>query len=275
MNEEAANQYMDYAHQLIREYGSTLLTTLVLLIVGLMVIKFIMKGVKRMLNSDKVDPILRPFFASLAGITLKVILFISVLSMLGIEMNSFIALLGAMGLAVGMALSGTLSNLAGGIVILVLKPYRPGDFITVGGNSGVVERVEMFNTVLTTPDKKVIIIPNSSVSTGDITNFSHSNVRRVDWSVGISYGEKVDHARQTILEILAGDERILTEPAAPFVGLSSLDDSAVTLTVRVWVETANYWDIFFEYQEKIYDTFNEKGIAFPFPQLDVHLVKED
>ena len=190
--------------------------------------------------------------------------------MIGVEMTSFIAILGAAGLAVGLALSGTLQNFAGGIVILMFKPFKAGDFIDAQGYSGTVSEIQIFNTILKTPDNKTIIIPNGGLSTGAMTNYSSEPLRRVDWTVGIGYGDDVDQARSVLLKMCETDPRILKDPAL-FIGVSALADSSVNFAVRAWVKAEDYWGVFFDLNENIYKTFNKEGLHIPFPQMDVHV----
>jgi small conductance mechanosensitive channel len=187
-------------------------------------------------------------------------------------MTSFIAILGAAGLAVGLALSGTLQNFAGGVMILIFKPFKPGDFIEAQGYMGTVKDIQIFVTTLTTPDNKTIIIPNGGLSTGSLTNFSVEPQRRVDWTVGFAYGDDYDKARNVVLDLLKNDKRILADPE-PFVALGALADSSVNLTVRAWVKGADYWDVFFSFNENVYKSFAKEGIGIPFPQMDVHIQK--
>jgi small conductance mechanosensitive channel len=258
------------AGRLLTEYGPKVLGAIIALVIGLWIIKWILKVVNTGLIRAKVDESLRPFLKSLIGALLKVMLAISIMSMLGIAMTSFIAILGAAGLAVGMALSGTLQNFAGGVMILLFKPFKVGDFIDAQGYSGVVKEIQIFVTILTTPDNKTIIIPNGGLSNGSMINYSTQENRRVDWTFGIGYGDDVAKARDILLKLIAEDQRIHQTPA-PFVGLGALADSSVNLTVRVWAKAEDYWDIFFEMNEKVYSAFNAAGINIPYPQMDVHV----
>ena len=199
-------------------------------------------------------------------------LVISVLGMLGIEMTSFVAILGAAGLAVGMALSGTLQNFAGGVMILIFKPFKNGDFIEAQGHTGTVSEIQIFNTILKTPDNKTIIIPNGGLSTSSMTNYSTEEKRRVDWTFGIGYGDKTDNAKEVLTQLMSEDNRILNDPA-PFVAVSELADSSVNFAVRAWVKAEDYWGVYFDMNEKVYNTFDEKGLNIPYPQMDVHLHK--
>ena len=185
-----------------------------------------------------------------------------------------IAVASAATLAIGMALSGTLQNFAGGVMILLFKPYKVGDFIEAQGYSGTVKEIQIFNTILNTPDNKTIIIPNGGLSTGSLNNYSKEGRRRVDWKIGIAYGDDFDTARKAILELLAADKRVFDEPA-PFVALSSLADSAIEITVRVWTASENYWGVFFDFNEQVYKQFDKYGLHFPYPQVDVHMIQDN
>lgn len=255
---------------LLYEYGPKVLGALVALIIGLWIIKWILKGVNAGLTRGNVDESLKPFLKSLIGALLKVMLAISIMSMLGIAMTSFIAILGAAGLAVGMALSGTLQNFAGGVMILLFKPFKVGDFIEAQGYSGVVKEIQIFVTILTTPDNKTIIIPNGGLSNGSMINYSTQENRRVDWTFGIGYGDDVEKAKNILRTMLEADERVLKDPEV-FIGLSEMADSSVNFVVRAWVNSADYWGLFFDINEKVYNTFNAEGINIPYPQMDVHV----
>ena len=215
------------------------------------------------------DPSIKTFVCSFVNIMLTVLLIIAVVSALGVNTTSFAALLASFGVAAGMALSGNLSNFAGGLIILLLKPFRVGDYIEAQGFAGTVSEILIFNTVLKTVDNKVIFLPNGALSSGSIINYSREEKRRVDFTVSVEYGQDVDEAKKVLQEIFAKDSRILKEPA-PFVALASMAASSVDLTARVWVSAADYWAVFFETQETIYAEFNKRGIAFPFPQLTIH-----
>lgn len=253
------------------QYGPKLLGAIAVLIIGSWVIKALTKGVTRMLTKSKADESLIPFTKGLVNTLLKVLLVISVLGMIGIEMTSFIAILGAVGLAVGLALSGALQNFAGGVMILVFKPFKKGDFIQAQGHMGSVNEIQIFNTILKTPDNKTIIIPNGGLSTSSMTNFSAEQFRRVDLTFGMAYGESIEKAKSVIHKVIAEDDRILQDPAAPFVEVAALADSSVNFAVRLWVDASNYWGVFFSMNERIYNEFNKENISIPFPQMDVHV----
>lgn len=265
-----ALKYKDYAIDFIVMYGPKLLGAILVLIIGLWAIKLLTRGTDRIMVKSKVDDSLRPFMRSLVSTLLKVMLVISIMGMVGIEMTSFIAILGAAGLAVGMALSGTLQNFAGGVMILIFKPFKVGDYIEAQGFAGVVKEIQIFVTILTTPDNKTIILPNGGLSNGSMVNFSTQDTRRVDWTFGVSYGSKVDHVRGVLEKLIEADERILKDPAY-LIKVSALADSSVNFVVRGWVNPADYWDVFFDMNEKVYTTFNKEGIGIPFPQMDVHV----
>jgi len=257
--------------QVVVDYGLVIIGALIALIVGLKVIKFIVKAFGKMLERSRIDETLQPFLKSIIGALLKVLLVISVLSMLGIEMTSFIAILGAAGLAIGMALSGTLQNFAGGVIILILKPFKVGDFIEAQGYLGVVKEIQIFSTILKTGDNKIIYIPNGPMSTSSLTNYSVEKERRVDFTFGIGYGDDYDKAKEVILELIKADPRAQNEPAEPFIALTELADSSVNITVRVWTKAEDYWGFKHDMTEKVYKTFPSKGLNIPFPQMDVHV----
>ncbi len=263
------DKYIGYA----QDFGLKILLAVIVLIIGLRVIKLITKGVEKALEKQKTDSSLKPFLLGILSILLKVMLVISVLGMIGIEMTSFIAILGAAGLAVGMALSGTLQNFAGGVMILIFKPFKPGDFIEAQGHSGIVKEIQIFNTILKTVDNKIVIIPNGGLSTSSMTNYTMEPERRVDWTFGIAYGDSVDQAKEIIKTLADNDSRILKSPEV-FIAVSELADSSVNFAVRAWTKTEDYWDVYFAMNENIYKTFNEKGISIPFPQMDVHVHKQ-
>lgn len=254
-------------------YGPKLVGALITLIIGMWVISIILGVIRRRMEKKEMEPSLRGFLNSILGITLKIMLWIAVIGMMGVEMTSFIAILGAAGLAVGMALSGTLQNFAGGVMILVFKPFKTGHFIDAQGHAGIVSEIQIFNTILKTPDNKTIIIPNGGLSTGSMVNFSVEAKRRVDFTFGIGYGDDVDKAKEVLMKLIKADERIINDPAEPFIAVSELADSSVNLVVRVWAEAANYWGIYFDLTEQVYKTFDKEGLNIPFPQMDVHVQK--
>ena len=257
----------------IVNFGLRILIALVLLAVGRWIIRWIRRVMRNMMTRREVDPSLRGFLSSMVNITLTLFLIIIIIGILGIDTTSFIAVFASAGLAVGMALSGTLQNFAGGVMILIFKPFKVGDFIEAQGQSGSVKEIQLLNTVINTPDNKTILIPNGSISTGIINNYSKEATRRLDWTFGIAYGDDYDRAKRTILEMLEADPRVLKSPA-PFVALNSLGDSSVNILARAWVSSGDYWDLFFDMNERVYKRFAEVGLNIPFPQLDVHLKDE-
>ena len=270
---ENLNDYTTAAWGLVQTWGLRLVYAVIILIVGLWIIKRIDKLVRKNLVKKKIEASLSSFLISLLDITLKILLVITMASMLGIQMTSFIAILGAAGLAVGLALSGTLQNFAGSVIILIFKPFKVGDFIEAQGHMGTVKEIQIFNTILNTPDNKQIIIPNGGLATGSMTNYSVMPTRRVDMKFGIGYSDDIDKARDIIKRLFEEDERILKDPA-PFVALHELGDSSVNFVVRPWVEAANYWGVYFDFTEKVKKSFDAEGISIPFPQRDVHLFNE-
>ncbi|MFC2086087.1 mechanosensitive ion channel family protein [Bacteroidota bacterium] len=266
-------EYLKKAFDFVVSYSPRFAGAIAILILGLWIIRIITSGIIRMMDKGKMDDSLKPFFKSLIGTTLKILLFISVLSMIGVQMTSFIALLGAAGLAIGLALSGTLQNFAGGVIILILRPFNVGDYIEAQGFSGSVNAIQIFNTFLKTPDNKVIIIPNGPLSSGSIVNYSAQENRRVEWTFSIAYGDDSDTAKDVLKGLINSESRILPDPE-PFVALSALADSSVNFVVRVWTKREDYWAVFFDMNEKVYKTFEKEGLNIPYPQMDVHLKKK-
>ena len=261
---------LERIYVLVVRYGMKFIMALVVLIVGLIVIKWITKGVVKMMKKRNVNESLIPFLKSLMNILLKAMLIISVMGMVGIQMTSFIAVLGAAGLAVGLALQGTLQNFAGGVLLLILKPFKVGDFIETQGNLGTVKSIQIFNTIINTGDNKRIILPNGPVATGAIINYSSESTRRVDFLFGIGYDDDIDQAKDVILNLIKADSRISSDPE-PFIAVKELADSSVNLVVRVWGDASDYWGIFFDLTENVKKTFDKEGISIPYPQSDVHL----
>jgi len=255
------------------EYGTSLIIAIAILVIGFWLVKKVGKMIANLFAKKDFDPSLETFLLSTIKITLKILVVITAMSQLGIEMTSFVALLGAAGLAIGMAFSGTLSNLAGGVMILFFKPYKVGDFIEAQGEKGTVKELQIFNTILITLDNKTVIIPNGPMANGNLTNYSTQTKRRVDFTVGIAYGDDYDTAKNTLLEFVKDDPKIM-DKEDNFIGLVALADSSVNLTLRVWCKSEDYWDVFFKMNERIYKEFGSKGLNIPFPQMDVH-VKND
>lgn len=237
--------------------GERILIAVIVFIVGRFLISMLKNFVGRLMDKRKVDISIKTFVRSLVNILLTILLIISVVGALGVETTSFAALLASAGVAVGMALSGNLQNFAGGLIVLLFKPYKVGDWIESQGVSGTVKEIQIFHTILTTADNKVIYVPNGAMSSGVVTNYSNQVTRRVEWIVGIDYGEDYDKVQEVVYEILAADKRILNEPA-PFVALHALDASSVNVVARVWVNSSDYWGVYFDINKAIYETFNER-----------------
>lgn len=258
--------------ELVITYGMKLIYAVLVLFIGFYAIKLIRKAFSKFVYNKLNDATLQTFLSSFISILLKVILIITVISMLGIEMTSMVALLGAAGLAIGMAFSGTLQNFAGGIMILFFKPFKVSDTIEAQGYIGTVSAIQIFHTILTTPDNKIIVIPNGGLSTGSLINYSAQDKRRVDWTFGVAYGSETEKVKNIIFDLLKTDKRIFEDPKAVIV-LSQLADSSVNFTVRAWVATSDYWDVLFSINERVYEAFNKEGINIPFPQVEVHMAK--
>lgn len=270
-----SNNIWETLNAAVIEYGFLLIKALLVLVIGLWLSKKITGLFKSILEKKDFDKTIIPFLSSIVGMVLKTMVVISAISIMGIPMTSFIAILGAAGLAIGMALSGTLQNFAGGVMILIFKPFEVGHVIEAQGYTGSVREIQIFNTILKTPDNKTIIIPNGGLSTGSLVNYSIEEKRRVDWTVGIGYGDDVDKARAVIEKMLLADERVLTEEGFEHViVVGALADSSVNFTVRAWVNAADYWGLFFDINERIYKTFPNEGLNIPFPQMDVHVHQE-
>ncbi len=249
--------------------GRNILIAILIYIVGRFLISLIQRVLNNMLTRRKVEISIQTFLKSLISILLNVLLIVSVVGTLGINTTSFAALLASAGVAIGMALSGNLQNFAGGLIILFFKPYKVGDWIEAQGVSGTVKAIQIMHTLVTTADNKVIYIPNGAMSSGVITNYSNMETRRVDWIIGVDYGEDIDKVKSVINELIQKDSRILKDPA-PFIALHALDSSSVNVTVRVWVKNSDYWNVYFEMNKNIYDEFNKQSINFPFPQMTIH-----
>jgi len=266
---EQVQELIQTAYTLGMSYGPKVVLALLTLIIGLWVINKFIRGLNSNLTS-KVDATLGSFVSSIFSAILKMVLLISVASMVGIETTSFIAVLGAAGLAVGLALQGSLSNFAGGVVILIFKPFKVGDLIEAQGYIATVSEIQIFNTILKTADNRVVIIPNGALSSSSMVNINQESTRRVDLLFGIGYSDNIDQAKSILETLSAKDARVLKDPAPMFV-VSELADSSVNFTVRLWVNTADYWSVFFDMHENVKKEFDIQGISIPFPQQDVHM----
>ena len=254
------------------EYAPKIILGFLFLFFGLRIIRKTLNVLDSFLKSKNIDESLRPFFKSLLSITLQVALIISVLSMIGVEMTSFLAILGAAGLAIGLALKDTLQNFAAGVMILFFKPFKVGDFIDYEGTKGTVKEIQIFNSVLITVDNKRVIIPNGILQTSIVINYSSEDIRRVIWTFSIAYGDDFNKAKTILLKWINEDGRILKDKD-PMVVISELADSSVNIMVRVWVKSENFLDVKFDFNEKVYNEFPKNGLNIPFPQLDVNIKK--
>ena len=268
------NQYIDTAIEFLGYYGVKLLIAIVIYVVGKWVAKTIANTGQKLMTRAKVDAALIGFAHSLIYWALLFFAIIAALGQLGVQTASFVAIVGAAGLAIGLALQGSLANFAAGVLILIFRPFRLDDYIEAAGTAGTVEQITVFNTILTTPDNKRVIAPNAAVTAGNITNFSVNENRRVDLVVGISYRDDIDKARDAIKDVLAQHTLILPSPAAT-VAVVELGDSSVNFVVRPWCKSADYWTIHFDITEALKKRFDQEGISIPFPQTEVHLVKND
>ncbi|MFK5854653.1 MAG: mechanosensitive ion channel [Bacteroidota bacterium] len=255
------------------DFGMKLLGAITVLIIGTWVIRIISKRVMNLMAKSNVEAALQTFIKSILTVTLRIILIISALSMIGIQMTTFIAMLSAASLAVALAFRNSLSNLAGGVMIMFFKPFKMGDFITAQGHAGSVNEIQIFNTYLTTSDNKIVIIPNGKLSNGVLVNNSTKDTRRVDWVFGIGYGDNYDTAKNMILEFLTTDKRVINTPAEPFIALQELADSSVNIVVRAWVKKADYSGVSFGLNEYYYKNAAKNNINMPFPQMDIHMDK--
>lgn len=251
--------------------GLKIILALAIYYVGKWITNWILRILDRSFVRRNVDLSLRNFLRSMIKVVMTVLVILAAIQTLGVNTSSFLAIFASAGLAIGMALSGTLQNFAGGVILLLLRPYRIGDYITAQGQSGTVKSIGLFSTQLSTPDNRIIYVPNSAISTSIVDNYSQPTTRRVDWKVSISYGDDVDVARTEILAMLTEDKRVLKEPAEPMVVLSELGNSAVILSVRAWAANDDYWALYWEINERIYKELPQKGLHFPYPQMDVHI----
>lgn len=254
-------------------YGTKIVGAILILILGRVAIGFIIRALKRLMERSSTDPTLAKFLLTLTKIGLLTFIIIAAISTLGVQTASFIAVVGAAGLAIGFALQGSLANFASGVMLIIFRPFKVGDYVEAGGSAGSVEEVHIFNTILKSPDNRKIIIPNSQITSASITNYSAKETRRVDMVFGIGYDDDIKKAKETLEQIVKEDSRVLEDPA-PTIALSELGDSSVNFVVRPWVKTADYWVVYFDMHEKVKLTFDQKGISIPFPQRDVHLFQE-
>lgn len=260
----------DKVYDLGALYGLKIISAVAILVLGRLVVGIFTSVIGRLMKNSKTDPTLMKFIISISKVALMTFIAIAALGSLGVQTASFVAVIGAAGLAVGFALQGSLANFASGVMLIIFRPYKGGDYVEAGGTSGSVESIQIFNTVLKTPDNKLVIIPNSKITGDMITNYSAMDKRRIDMVFGIGYGDDIRAAKRILDEIISGDERILKDPA-PVVAVLELGDSSVNFAVRPWVKTSDYWSVYFDLTEKVKLTFDSRGISIPFPQRDVHI----
>ena len=267
---EQAEQLITQVQELLALYGLKVLAALAILFFGRIAAKWGRRIVERVLERGKTDKIVIGFVGSIVYIGLMVFVVLAALSQVGIQTTSFIAIIGAAGLAIGLALQGSLANFASGFLLIIFRPFKVGDFIEAGGVSGSVESIQIFTTTLTTPDNKSIIVPNSNIYSGNITNYSAKETRRVDLVVGVSYDADLSKVKQILNEIASGDDRVMSDPA-PVIAVSELADNSVNLVMRMWTKTGDYWGVYFDATETVKLRLDEAGIGIPYPQRDVHL----
>ncbi len=277
---QAGTESIDKVQQLLQKLldwginaGGHIIGALLIFLIGRFLIRILNKMLARILERRHVDAGIQSFTKSLVNILLTVLLIVAIVNKLGVETTSFAALLASAGVAVGMALSGNLQNFAGGLIVLLFRPYKVGDWIESQGESGTVREIQIFHTILTTADNKVVYIPNGALSSGTIVNYSREDTRRIEWIIGVEYGENFDKIEDVTRRIVAADSRILDTPT-PFIALHALDASSVNIVIRVWVKSEDYWGVYFDINKTIYAVYNKEGIGFPFPQLTVHQAKD-
>ncbi len=266
--------YTDKAIKMSMEYGPQLVLSIIVLLIGLSIIKSFNRILKGTLNKKNVDPTLTPFLINLVDWGLKVLLLISVASMVGVATTSFVAVLGAAGLAIGLALQGSLANFAGGVLILIFRPFVKDDYIEVNGEKGFVVSIDIFATIIRTFDNKKVILPNGPLAGGNIRNYTGHDLRRVDLAIGISYNDDIRNACKVLREMCSTNSLVVNDPEAPFVGVTDYGDSSINLTVRAWTKTEDYWTVFFDLNEKMKYALDDAKISIPFPQRDVHIFNQ-
>jgi small conductance mechanosensitive channel len=256
--------------KMILEYGPRFILAMLVLFIGLSVINSITKFIFKVMEKRKFDPTLAPFLTNIVSWGLKILLLISVASMIGVATTSFVAVIGAAGLAIGLALQGSLANFAGGVLILMFRPFVKDDYIEAQGHQGVVDTIDIFATIITTLDNRKVVLPNGPLAGGPVKNFTAQATRRVDLSIGISYNDDIKTACRVLSEMCYRNAKVLKEPAV-FVGVKEYGDSSINLVIRPWCDTKDYWDVFYELNEAIKYTLDENKISIPFPQRDVHI----
>ncbi|KJR28042.1 mechanosensitive ion channel protein [Vibrio navarrensis] len=267
-----AETWLTNNSDLFIQYGVNIISAIIILFIGNMIVKAVANSVAKVLESKQMDKAVVQFIHGLVRYLLFVIVLIAALGRLGVQTASVVAVIGAAGLAIGLALQGSLSNFAAGVLIVAFRPFKSGDYVEVGGVAGSVEAIQIFQTVLKTPDNKMVVVPNSSVIGGPITNYSRHETRRVDMVIGVSYKSDLKKTKQVLRETLEKDPRILKDPDIT-IGVHTLADSSVNFVVRPWVKTADYWPVYFDNMQAIKEALDANGIEIPFPQMDVHLNK--
>ena len=263
------NQALEKLIDFSIDAGKDILVAVLIYVIGRFIIKYINKLIAKIMEKRKLETSVQTFLRSLLNILLNLIWAFAIIGKLGVETTSFAALLASAGVAVGMALSGNLSNFAGGLIILVFKPFKVGDYIEGAGVSGTVQEIQIFHTILVTPDNRVIFAPNGSLSSNAVINYSKKDIRRVDFTFGVEYNEDFEKVKAVVQQVIDSDSRILKNPSF-VIEIGALSASSVDITVRVWVKSSDYWDVFFWMNRTVYATFNKEGIGFPFPQLTIH-----
>lgn len=268
----AVSKYTDMAIMYASEYGLKIVAAIVIFIIGKWAVNKVTAVTKRVMEKAKVDQTLVEFSESIIYFILLLMVVLASLNAIGIDTSSFLAIFGAATLAIGLALQGSLANVGAAVLIIIFRPFKVGDFIEAGGATGTVEDINLFSTIIAPLDNRTVIVPNAGIVGGNITNYSMKPNRRVDHVFGIGYDDDLKLAKDTLMQMMMDDARVLTDPA-PFVAVSELGDSSVNFTTRAWVKTADYWDVYFEQIEKVKLTFDEKGISIPYPQMDIHTDK--
>ncbi|MEZ9698227.1 small-conductance mechanosensitive channel MscS [Vibrio sp. 10N.261.46.E12] len=267
-----AEQWLTNNSDLFIQYGVNIISALIILFIGNLIVKAVANSVSKVLQKKKMDRAVVEFIHGLVRYLLFVIVLIAALGRLGVQTASVVAVIGAAGLAVGLALQGSLSNFAAGVLIVAFRPFKSGDYVEIGGVAGSVDSIQIFQTVLTTPDNKMVVVPNGSVIGSPITNYSRHDTRRIDLMIGVSYGADLQKTKELLTKICESDERVLKEPGVQ-VGVHTLADSSVNFVVRPWVNTAEYWNVYFDLMQAIKEGLDKEGIEIPFPQMDVHMNK--
>ncbi|ARP37258.1 small-conductance mechanosensitive channel MscS [Vibrio syngnathi] len=267
-----AEQWLTNNSDLFIQYGVNIISALIILFIGNLIVKAVANSVSKVLQKKKMDRAVVEFVHGLVRYLLFVIVLIAALGRLGVQTASVVAVIGAAGLAVGLALQGSLSNFAAGVLIVAFRPFKSGDYVEIGGVAGSVDSIQIFQTVLTTPDNKMVVVPNGSVIGSPITNYSRHDTRRIDLMIGVSYNADLQKTKALLTKICESDERVLKEPGVK-VGVHTLADSSVNFVVRPWVSTADYWNVYFDLMQAIKEGLDNEGIEIPFPQMDVHMNK--